>query len=133
MIVLDTHVLVWADIDHEKLGRKARARIEQLWPRGEVAVPSISFWEVGLLHARRRLRLTTSLREWRDSLLAAGVVELPLDGDVAVRSLDLASLHEDPADRFIVATALVHGAALMTADDRLLNWQHTLQRVDARV
>lgn len=133
MIVLDTHVLVWGLIDYEKLGRKARARIEQHWARGEVAVSSISFWEVGLLHARGRLRVAAPLREWRDSLLAAGAVELPLDSEVAVRSLDLGGLHEDPADRFIVATALVHGAALITADDRLLGWRHTLPRFDARV
>ena len=36
------------------------------------------------------------------------------------------------ADRFIVATALVHGAALVTADQRLLDWCHGLERHDAR-
>src|SRR5690606_21592595 len=80
VIVLDTHVLVWADTDDRKLGRKTRARIEQHWPSGQVAVASISFWEIGLLQARGRLRLPTSLLEWRESLIAAGIVELPLDG-----------------------------------------------------
>jgi len=51
---------------------------------------------------------------------------------VAVRALDLSDLHDDPADRFIVATALVHGAALMTADERLLDWHHAMERHDAR-
>ena len=132
MIVLDTHVLVWADSDDRKLGRKARALIDQLWAIGKVAVPAIAFWEVGLLQARRRVDLPTSLRDWRDAILAAGAIELPLDGAIAVRALDLSGLHEDPADRFIVATALVHGAALMTADDRLLDWHHPLDRHDAR-
>lgn len=132
MIVLDTHVLVWADSDDRKLGRKARAMIDQLWTIGKVAVPAIAFWEVGLLQARRRLRLPTSVREWRDAVLAAGAIELPLDGTVAVRALELSGLHDDPADRFIVATALVHGATLMTADDRLLDWRHSLERQDAR-
>jgi PIN domain nuclease of toxin-antitoxin system len=132
VIVLDTHVLVWADTDDRKLGRKTRARIEQDWPSGEVAVASISFWEIGLLQARGRLRLPTPLLEWRESLIAAGIVELPLDGSAAVRALDFAGLHEDPADRFIVATALVHGYALVTADERLLAWRHSLERHDAR-
>ena len=132
MIVLDTHVLVWADSDDRKLGRKARALIDQLWAIGKVAVPAIAFWEVGLLQARRRVDLPTSLRDWRDAILAAGVIELPLDGAIAVRALDLSGLHEDPADRFVVATALVHGAALMTADERLLDWNHALERHDAR-
>jgi PIN domain nuclease of toxin-antitoxin system len=133
VIVLDTHVLVWADNDDRKLGRKARALIEQQWTKGEVAVPAIVFWEVGLLQARGRLRLPLSVREWRDAVIAAGVVELPLDGSTAVRALDLTGLHDDPADRFVVATALVHDAPLMSADERLLAWRHTLERYDARL
>lgn len=132
MIVLDTHVLVWAASDDRKLGRKARALIDQQWASGRVAVPAIAFWEVGLLQERSRLRLPSTVREWRDSVLAAGAIELPLDGTVAVRALDLAGLHDDPADRFIVATALVHEAALVTADERLLDWRHAMERHDAR-
>lgn len=132
MIVLDTHVLVWADADDHKLGRKARILIDRLWPLGQVTVSAISFWEIGMLQARRRLRLPVSVAEWRDALLSAGVVELPLDGAMAVRALDLAGLHDDPADRFIAATALLHGAALVTADDRLLDWGGALKRYDAR-
>jgi PIN domain nuclease of toxin-antitoxin system len=132
VIVLDTHVLVWAARDDRKLGRKARALIDQQWASGRVAVPAIAFWEVGLLQERSRLRLPSTVREWRDSVLAAGAIELPLDGTVAVRALDLAGLHDDPADRFIVATALVHEAALVTADERLLDWRHAMERHDAR-
>jgi PIN domain nuclease of toxin-antitoxin system len=133
VIVLDTHVLVWADNDDRKLGRRSRALIDRFWMSGKVAVPAIAFWEAGLLQARRRLRLPASVGEWRDAVLAAGAIELPLDGAVAVRALELAGLHEDPADRFIVATALVHGAALVTADERLLEWQNALERHDARM
>jgi PIN domain nuclease of toxin-antitoxin system len=131
VIVLDTHVLVWADTDDRRLGKKARALLDSAWSSGSVAVPSIVFWEVGLLQQRRRLVLPVSLQAWRDSLLAAGLVELPLDGEVAIRSLELAGLHDDPADRFVVATALVRNARLMTADERLLEWRHPLERHDA--
>jgi PIN domain nuclease of toxin-antitoxin system len=130
--VLDTHVLLWADSDDRKLGRKARATIDRQWSNGELAVPAIAFWEVGLLQARGRLQLSMPVREWRNAVLAAGAVELPLDGDVALRAPDLMGLHDDPADRFIVATALVHEATLITADERLLGWQHMLERQDAR-
>jgi PIN domain nuclease of toxin-antitoxin system len=133
VIVLDTHVLVWAVNDDRKLGRKARARIERFWADGKVAVPAIAFWEVGLLQTRGRLRLPTSIGEWRDALLQSGVVELPLDGSVAVRALELVGLHDDPADRFIVAAALVNDAELVTADERLLQWHSSLERHDARV
>lgn len=131
MIVLDTHVLIWADSDDRRLGRRARALIGQLWPAGKVAVSAIAFWEIGLLQVRRRLKLPASLMEWRETILSAGAIELPIDGIVAVRAHELSGLHDDPADRLIVATALVHGAALMTADERLLDWRHTLERHDA--
>ena len=68
MIVLDTHVLVWAAGGERRLGRKARALIDQLWAGGKVAVSAIAFWEVGMLQARRRLRLPSPLREWRDAM-----------------------------------------------------------------
>ena len=133
MILLDTHVLVWAAVDERKLGRKARSLIDRSWAAGKVAVSAIAFWESGVLQARGRLKLAVPVSDWRIEVLAAGAQELPLDGMVAVRALDLASLHEDPADRFIVATALLHGAALMTADERLLDWRHGLERHDARL
>jgi PIN domain nuclease of toxin-antitoxin system len=132
VIVLDTHVLLWAAGDDRKLGRKTRTMIDRRWANGELAVPAIAFWEIGLLEARGRLSLPTPVREWRNAVLAAGAVELPLDGNVALRALDLAGLHNDPADRFIVATALAHEATLVTADERLLGWQHALDRQDAR-
>ena len=133
MILLDTHVLVWADNDDPRLGKKARTRIEKVWANGEIAVSPIVYWEIGLLQLRGRLKLPVSVGAWRETLLNAGVGEVPLDGAVAVRALDLTGLHDDAADRFIIATALVHDAALMTADERLLNWRHSLERIDARI
>jgi PIN domain nuclease of toxin-antitoxin system len=132
VIVLDTHVLLWAVSDDRKLGRKTRATIDRRWANGELAVPAIAFWEIGLLEARGRVKLPAPAREWRNVVLAAGAIELPLDGNVALRALDLAGLHDDPADRFIVATAVAHEATLITADERLLAWQHSLERQDAR-
>ena len=133
MIVLDTHVLAWVAGEERKLGRKARSLIERLWVRGEVAVCAMSFWEAALLQARRRLELPAEAGEWRGQLLAAGLVELAVDGDAAIRAVGLGGLPSDPVDRLIVATALHHRAALMTADERLLRWQHSMARHDARL
>ena len=132
MIVIDTHVLLWMDSSDRKIGRRTRALIERNWAVGNVAVPAIVFWEIGMIAARKRIRLPAPLPEWRQNLLAAGFLELPLDGAVAVRALDLAGMPADPADRFIVATALEHHASLVTADEKLLAWRHGLERHDAR-
>jgi len=133
VIVLDTHVLLWAAADDRKLGRKTRQMIDRLWSSGTVTIPSIVFWEVGLLQIAGRQPLPMSVREWRDGLVSAGIKELPLDGEVALRAAELTGLHADPADRFIAATALVHDATLITADERLLAWKHSLDRHDARL
>lgn len=131
MIVLDTHVLVRADTDIRKLGRKTRSLIDKFWNAGKLGVSALSFWEVGLLQQHKRLRLSTSTADWRESVLTAGVMEFALDGVIAMRALDLTTLHDDPADRFIAATALVQRAILVTADQRLLEWSHALERAGA--
>jgi PIN domain nuclease of toxin-antitoxin system len=132
VIVLDTHVLIWADNDERRLGRKARSLIERNWKRGQVGVCAMSFWEIALLAARGRLALPMSVAEWRAEMLEAGLVELAVDGNVGVRAVGLGGLPEDPVDRLVVATALHHGAALVTADERLLAWKQALVRHDAR-
>jgi PIN domain nuclease of toxin-antitoxin system len=65
--------------------------------------------------------------------MSAGVLELPLTGDIALRAVALANLHGDPADRFIAATAIVHEAMLLTADKKLLDWRSKLRRQNAEI
>ena len=131
MILLDTHVLVWMAADERHLGRKTRALIQRHWSAGAVAASAISFWEVALLQARGRLRLPVPAEQWRAELLDAGLAECALDGATAVRSADLDGFPEDPADRFIAATAIAKAAELITADAKLLKWKSTLRRHDA--
>ena len=131
MILLDTHALVWLDTDDRHLGPKTRSLIEKHWSSGKVAVSAVSFWEVGRLSGRGRIVLASSPQDWRARWIEAGLTELALEGTVAIRSLDLDGLSDDPADRFIAATALIHGAILVTADQRMLDWRHTLTRQDA--
>ena len=132
MIVVDTHVLAWADFDERRLGRKARGLLDRFWKSGQVAVCALSFWEAALLQGRGRLALPAAPDEWRRQLLAGGLLELAVDGDAAIRAAGLGAMSNDPVDRLIVATALEHGAELMTADERLLRWEHPLVRHDAR-
>jgi predicted nucleic acid-binding protein len=72
--------------------------------------------------AKRRLRAVKSAGELRAKLLTAGIRELPPTGEIAILAAELEALHGDPADRIITATAIVHGATLVTADANLLRW-----------
>ncbi len=131
VILLDTHALVWMDADDPSLGRAARRAIQQAWEAQQMAVSAVSFWECAMLHSRGRITLPKSPLALRGDLIAAGLVEWPIDGEIAILAADLETLHKAPADRFIVATAISRRAALLTADERLLEWKHALKRVDA--
>ncbi len=133
MILLDTHVLVWAVTKDRKLGKKARALISSQWTLNQVAVSAISFWEIGMLEAKGRLQLDVNISLWRDELIESGLIEFALDGSTCVRSLDFSELSDDPADRFIAASAVFHDAILVTADEKMLRWRHPLARVDAQL
>jgi PIN domain nuclease of toxin-antitoxin system len=132
VIVLDTHALVWADTDVKKLGQRSRGLIDRLWARGEVAVSALTFWEAAVLQHAGRLDLPLPADRWRSELLDGGIAEIQVDGAICIRAAGLGGLPGDPIDRLIVATALERGAAILTADERLLSWKHPLERHDAR-
>lgn len=133
MILLDTHVLLWLDSDAPQLGAETRHVIQQAWQSNQVAVSAISFWEVAMLQQRGRIALATPPSAWRDDWQAAGLLELPLHGNVALNAVALKNFHADPADRFIAATALEHAAVLISADQAILHWADgSLNRLDAR-
>ena len=131
MILLDTHVLVWMNQDDAALGKAARRLVQKAWDTQELAVSAISFWECEMLHVAKRVRFLQSPIAWRAQLLSAGLIEFPVDGEIAMLSVHLDLLHKGPANRFIAATAIANGAALLTADTKLLKWKHALQRHDA--
>lgn len=130
-VILDTHALLWMDRNDPALGSHARRQIEVAWRAGTVSVSAISFWEVAMLAERGRIVLPVSAERWRADWLQAGLVEIPLDGRIALLSCQLGSLHRDPADRFIVATALDRRVPLLTADQKILAWEGKLDRLDA--
>lgn len=133
MILLDTHALVWMDQDDAALGKAARRLVQAAWDSGDVAVSAISFWECEMLHDAGCLKLPQSPNQWRAELLTAGLIEIPINGEIAMLSVRLDLAHKDPADRFIAATAIIKGAALLTADSKLLQWAHSLKRHDASI
>jgi PIN domain nuclease of toxin-antitoxin system len=133
VILLDAHAAVWVAVDDQSLGKSTQRTLKKAVRDGELVVSAITFWEIALLVARRRLRRLDSVRELREQLLKQRVIELPLTGEIAVVAGELDSLHGDPADRFIAATTIVHDATLVTADEKLLRRRHPLRRQNAEL
>ena len=132
MILLDTHVALWIASGDDALGHTSQIKTRQAFRENHLFISAISFWEIALLISKDRLQTSKSAAQLRAELIESGVTELPLTGPIALASVALVDLHGDPADRFIAATALVHNAALMTADQQLLRWRNPVVRLDAR-
>ena len=123
MILLDTHEWIWFVTSHPRLSPVVASRID------EAAISSVSIWEVALAVQKGRIEspndAETTVREW---LKRYPVTVIPLDAEIALLSRTLPFEHDDPADRFIAATAHRLGVPLATSDARLaaLPWLKTL-------
>ena len=122
MIVLDTHVLIWAMEDERRLGTDARAAITAAEQADGIGISAITPWEIALLAEKGRLHLGREVGSWINEALALPGIKLaPVEPEIAVDSVRLpGSFHADPADRLIVATARHWEAPLLTADDAIL-------------
>ena len=130
MILLDTHTLIWLDTGSDKLGSRARSRIDTALGEESLAISAISFWELGMLQAKKRIELPP-LAKWRRELLEMGLQELSVTGEHGILANELAGFHSDPADRLIVAAAIANDALLVTADRRILDWPGDVGRINA--
>jgi PIN domain nuclease of toxin-antitoxin system len=119
VIVLDTHALLWWALDPAKLSSAAAARISEMEIQGGYA-SAISIWELGIKVQRGKLDLGISIEELVRRVDKTAVVQLrPVDAPTWLRSLQLPWDHRDPADRVIVATALLLRVPLLTADAQI--------------
>lgn len=104
--------------DQTRLVRELRALED---PENEAWLSPISVWETLILVERGRLALQPDADTWiRTCLAQSPVTEAPLTREVALESRRIQPAHEDPADRFLAATARVYDLTLVTADERLL-------------
>ena len=104
------------------LDRRANSRIDSAFRHGEVIIPIICVWELGMLQMKGRIRFHEPLEDWvSKSLALPGVHLASLTPDIALLCHRLpGKLHGDPADRLIVATAIALDATLVTRDKGLL-------------
>ena len=114
-LLLDTHIWVWSVAEDSRLTDTVRRVLGD--PLHELWISSISTWEVLILAERGRLVLDPDARSWvRQALSDAPVREAPVTIDVALASRSVRLDNQDPADRFIAASAMVFGLTLVTAD-----------------
>jgi PIN domain nuclease of toxin-antitoxin system len=118
-LLLDTHIWIWALLEPERLAPAVADALED--ESNELWLSPISAWELIVLVEKGRVVLDREPVRWiSDVSSAVPLRDAVLTRDVAIESRRLRLPHEDPADRFIAATASVYDLTLVTADDRLL-------------
>lgn len=126
-LLLDTHILLWSLSGSDKLPSKIKNELEKksnnLW------LSPISVWEILMLCEKGRIQIDheDSIIWMKEVLKTVPLKEAPLNHEVAIRSRLVELPHQDPADRFLVATALVYDLTLMTVDQKILDFdQHKI-------
>ncbi len=120
-VLLDSHVLHWWAAEPDRLSPVAAEALEAA---DELAVASVSWYELAWLARHDRIAVTVPIRSWLEGL-AASVRSLGTTPAIADAAVSLpASFPGDPADRIIYATAIEHGLTLVTKDRRMRGFRH---------
>jgi PIN domain nuclease of toxin-antitoxin system len=117
-LLLDTHVLLWVLADPQRIDEGARNHIEDM--RNTILLSSVCTWEIATKHSLGKL----ALPEAPEVLIARALdqlqgMELSINNRHALLSASFPKHHNDPFDRLLLAQAVVEGAILVTADDKL--------------
>lgn len=120
VIVLDTHVAVWVLSEPELLSRKAREAIEKERIAGSrLSIADVSLWEIAMMVRKGIFGVGVPVESILKEVESTYHVE-PVTGSIAAKAMSFGDHYpKDPMDRLIGATAVIHGAMLVTKDDRI--------------
>ena len=119
-LLLDTCALLWLGNTPERFSVQA---IEAIESAPFLYASPISLWEVALKNQMGKLMLAMSPEEWFSTLKSEyGISILQMNEAIALKAATLPLLHRDPADRFIIATAMSRGLTIVTADRRYADY-----------
>ena len=114
--LLDTHTLLWALFEPEKLSPHVRDVLED--SHSTLYVSAISFFEIAQKIRVGKLQIDESLlRQLPQSCAAMGWGQMDLDASQAIDAGCFDSVHRDPFDRLLSAQAASENLMLLSADE----------------
>ncbi len=126
LILLDTHVLIWANDDSKLLSRAAASAIRRARNDGGLAISAITLWELASLLASGKIQAYGTV-EASVRLLVEDVTVRPITPEIAALAAQFPDDYSrDPADRLIGATARAEGLTLVTRDEKI-RWSPLLR------
>jgi PIN domain nuclease of toxin-antitoxin system len=126
-LLVDTHLLLWAAGQPQKLSRAARRLLDD--PDARLWFSAVSLWEVAIKHSLGREDFRVEPIRLRRGLLDNGWRELAVSSEHAVATLDLPPLHKDPFDRMLLAQARVEGLSLVSSDELVARYPGDVRKV----
>lgn len=126
-LLLDTHLLLWAAAQPERLPASALAMIEDA--DNILVFSAASLWEVAIKSALGRTDFSVDPRLLRRGLLDSGYNELAITGAHAVAVSALPAIHKDPFDRLLIAQAIAEEIVLLTVDETVALYPAPVQIV----
>ena len=118
-LLLDTHILLWSLLEPERLSVKVTSELEN--PGNEIWISPITTWEIIILAEKGRVELNDEPVAWMQAVLnSMPFQQATLNHEIAMQSRLIKLPHQDPADRFIAASAVVYNLILVTADNDLI-------------
>lgn len=120
-LLIDTHILLWADERPGRLAPTLRAAISD--GSNAIVVSAVTIWEIAIKRAIGKLRFE---RPIVTAVLALGFEILPVSGLHAEHAGALPRHHDDPFDRLIIAQAYLEGMVLGTQDRQMLPYGVTI-------
>lgn len=126
-LLLDTHLLLWAAGQSQKLSKTARELIEN--PQNELLFSAASIWEITIKNGLGRADFQVDVSVLRRSLLDNGYAELTINSEHAVYVKSLPSIHKDPFDRMLIAQSSVEGITLLTSDATVAEYVGSIRKV----
>lgn len=126
-ILIDTHILLWSQIDSKRLAPQTRDILED--PAQTILFSAVSIWEIAIKARIRRSGFNADPKAVLSEARVMGLQELSVTSDVALRVADLPLHHADPFDRLLIAQALELPARLLTADKRLAPYSELVMLV----
>ena len=125
--LLDTHVLLWAAGQPDRLPAKVRRLLGD--PLNELVFSAASLWEIAIKKGLGREDFQVDARLLRRGLLDNGYSELAITSAHAVAIDGLPPIHKDPFDRLLVAQSMIEGITLLTTDPVVAQYPAPIQRV----
>ena len=120
-LFLDTCALLWLVQGSDLLVGEVRAAIDEA---ETVFVSVITAWEVSLKAERGQLDLPGEAEAWfNEALTKHNITLYPLSVSVLTRANKLPGIHRDPADRFIIASAMQENCPVVTADRKFSEYE----------